>query len=100
MATGTVTGVSATQFTDVKYLPTIVLETGETVAFQGHHIIPTSALVDNELMKALAGANLWDNNNFALNGIALPSSNADLLGLTQHSGGHTGYNGNIEWNEV
>ena len=41
--------------------------------FQAHHVIPTSALMDVEFMAALTDANLWDNDNFALNGTVMPT---------------------------
>ncbi|CTQ55909.1 Cyclolysin [Roseibium album] len=93
MSTGTIESVSSTSFDDVKFLPTLTLEDGTEVKFQGHHIVPKTAIKDNEFIETLSQKGLWNNNNFALNGIALPSNNADLLGLTQHSGGHTAYNG-------
>jgi len=68
MATGTFTGVSATSFSDVKFLPKIRLENGNAVNFQAHHIIPSSALINNEFMAALTGpnANVWDNDSLDL----------------------------------
>ena len=68
MATGTVTGVSATGFSDVKFLPKIRLENGNAVNFQAHHIIPNSALINSQFMAALTGpnANLWDNDSLDL----------------------------------
>ncbi|MDF2374245.1 MAG: hypothetical protein P1V21_25990 [Rhizobiaceae bacterium] len=68
MATGTFTGVSATGFSDVKFLPKIRLENDDAVNFQAHHIIPSSALMDKEFMEALTGpnANVWDNDSLDL----------------------------------
>ena len=70
--------------------------------FQGHHLIPTAVADNFEFLKALAqiddpsnpGTALYQHNNFAENGMWLPSNDADSLasGLAKHNGSHPAYN--------
>lgn len=87
-----VLGWTVTSFDNAIKLPKLLIS-GIEVAFQGHHIIPTSVFLELPFLKALAAENLWSGNKFSINGVALPSSlaGAEVMGASQHLGSHPAY---------
>lgn len=97
-----VIGWSSTSFTDVRSLPILDFGNGATVSFAGHHLIPTQVYNDSVFLQALAREGLWDNSNFAMNGVPLPNSSPNgatfdpITGLPRHAGAHSAYSHWIE----